>query len=152
MWEKIELFGWSVFSVGIGFFVGILGGFWYGIQSAGDATIIQTQEKKMIPVLSFSQIENGILMGTSTAEIRIEISNDSVEVTQQGSFAIPITAILPMIQKIPSPQGKNWVASRSGKKYYPLDSPSAFLLTPKNRMFYATEQEAKNDGKEKSVK
>ena len=43
-----------------------------------------------------------------------------------------------------------FVASKNGSKYYPIDCGSASRIKEENRVYYATEEEAQADGKERS--
>ncbi|HIQ57620.1 TPA: hypothetical protein EYG84_03015 [Candidatus Gracilibacteria bacterium] len=116
-----------------------------------------------IPVISINQIENGILhiSKNDRSEIRIMVNNNikTLQVLDVKSKNIKIDAvtILPKIEKIPAPQWANFVASKRGTTFWALDNPRAFILTPKNRIFFKTKDEALKkkykDGlqKEKSV-
>ena len=44
------------------------------------------------------------------------------------------------------PQKKEWVASKSGKKYYPIDSPAGKKIKEENRVFFASEKDAEQAG------
>lgn len=101
-----------------------------------------------ISLLRFDAIENGVLKGSLQGEeARIVIANKE-EITSlfPGEFAFSITEILPLLQKMPSPEGMAFVASKNGKYFYPLDAPEAALLTVKNRVFFADEEKAKQAG------
>ena len=43
-----------------------------------------------------------------------------------------------------------FVASKNGSKYYPLDCSSANRIKEENRVYYADEEEAEEDGKERA--
>ena len=111
-------------------------------------------------MLTFQQIENGEISGHLDAnsseisghrEIRIIVENrkqkkSKTQILSSGAFTINITEILPMLKTIPHPEHTKFVASKRGKKFYPIDSPNAFLISVKNRIFFVTEQEARERG------
>jgi hypothetical protein len=101
-----------------------------------------------ISLLHFNIIENGILKGSLEGEeVRIVVRNAKEPYSLfPGEFAFSVEEILPLLQKIPAPEGMAFVASKNGKYFYPLDSPRAALITPKNRIFFRDEQHAENEG------
>ncbi len=46
---------------------------------------------------------------------------------------------------------KNFVASKSGEKYYPIDCGSVSRIKEENKVFFATAQEAESKGYERSA-
>lgn len=102
-----------------------------------------------IPLLILEKIENGILYGMNDgSEIRIIVGEGKEEIhpLPDGSFSFSIVSILPNLQMIPAPEGMLFVASKNGKKYYPLDAPEADMLSPKNRIFFSSREEAESAG------
>lgn len=146
LWEWIEHAGKIFFSFGLSSLLGGLFGFWFVSQNEAEA-MVSVIEKNIIPVITFERIDNGVLYGNiSEGEVRFVLPNgDGTHTTR--AFEVPLVSILPMLKMLPAPSGMQFVASKAGKKYYPLDSPSAFLLSPKNRVFYRTAEEAEKDGK-----
>ena len=138
-------FGVSILFLGI--FVGIiLENFRQSEQKIYNFSETEISEKT-IPVLTFFQIENGELSGKITeGEARIQIENSEISTIKPGEFSMNITEILPMLREIPHPENMKFVASKRGKKYYPIDSPRAFLVTVKNRVFFKTREEAEKKG------
>ncbi len=108
----------------------------------------ENQSPGLIPVIQLQKIENGILYGISeSSEIRLKIGKDSeISVYPSGNFSTEITEILPNLEKIPAPKGMQFVASKSGKYFYPLDHTKADTLAVKNRIFFANEEEAMQKG------
>lgn len=112
----------------------------------------QIPAQQKIPVISLFPIENGILLGKiSGNEVRIDIVSQSgkkslTQVFQTGPLALDIREIIPTLKEIPHPKNTKFTASKRGKKFYALDDPRAFLVSPKNRIFFATEEDAKEKG------
>ena len=138
-------FGVSILFLGI--FVGIiLENFRQSEQKIYNFSETEISEKT-IPVLTFFQIENGELSGKITeGKARIQIENSEISILKDEKFTLDIRKILPMLREIPHPKDMKFVASKRGKKYYPVDSPRAFLVTLKNRVFFKTRDEAEEKG------
>lgn len=107
-----------------------------------------------IPLIHFEKIENGVMHGkTGEKEVRFIIGQDEEDAeiftSHGGEFNFPVIKILPMLSKLPAPEWANFVASSRGSKYWPLDTPEAFLLSVKNRTFFASEEDAMKAGYEK---
>lgn len=101
-----------------------------------------------ISLIRFSTIENGVLRGTLQGEEARFIVGDTEEVYSvfPGEFFFSVENILPLLTHIPAPEGSLFVASKSGKYFYPLDDPSAALISVKNRIFFPSEKEALSAG------
>jgi len=77
----------------------------------------------------------------------LNIASDNVTVVDdstpsQGASAGTITTSIP----IPSSAQGNYVASKNGKLYYPVDCASAKRIALKNRMWFATSEDAEKSG------
>lgn len=46
---------------------------------------------------------------------------------------------------------QHYVASVNGKRYYPVECSAANSIKEENKRYYATEQEAQNDGKSRTI-
>ena len=138
-------FGVSILFLGI--FVGIiLENFRQSEQKIYNFSQTEISEKN-IPVITFFQIENGEISGKITeGEARIQIEDSEISIVKDEKFTLDIRKILPMLKEIPHPKDMKFVASKRGKKYYPIDSPRAFLVTLKNRVFFKTREEAEEKG------
>ena len=107
-------------------------------------------DPERIPLIHFERIENGIMYGqTGEMELRFVVGKDAIYPSSDGKFQFPVAEILPMLKQIPSPEGVLFVASKRGKRYWALDAPEAFLLAEKNRIFFASEEEAVSAGYKK---
>ncbi len=101
-----------------------------------------------ISLLHLDSIDNGILKGKLEGREARIVVRDAQEVYSifPGEFEFSVTEILPNLTTIPAPSGKLFVASRMGKYFYPLDAPEAAQITVKNRVFFASEDEARSAG------
>lgn len=131
-------------SLFLGILIGILISQINNYKNRSDINIQNIEENK-IPVLIFEKIENGILFGEiKNQESRIIIKNETNIIN--GKFNFSVEEILPNLKTLPAPQNTKFVASKRGKYFYPLDSPRAFLIAIKNRIFFKTKEEANKNG------
>ncbi len=105
-----------------------------------------------VSVLFLKKIENGVLSGNNEGkQVRFVIGEKQEEIVplQSGEFSFDVTTILPNLKQIPAPTGMLFVASKRGKKFWPLDAPEANMLSPKNRIFFKNTEEATSQGFER---
>lgn len=115
-----------------------------------DPIAVVPQNSEKIPLVKFQKIENGVMYGeTGEKEVRFIVGKEGVYTSHGGAFDFPLNEILPMMKQIAAPEGMNFVASKRGTRYWPLDAPEAFLLAEKNRVFFATAEEAEKAGYKK---
>jgi hypothetical protein len=152
-WWQVSFFVLFIIST---FIAGFTGGIFYNrleeVQSAEPLELTSDKEDDLIPLIIFEEIENGILKGRLKGkEARIIVGKNSKDssiypITTPGEFSFEVTPILPMLKMLPAPSGAQFVGSSRGSKYYPLDTPNAFLLSSKNRRFFSSRAEAEAAG------
>ncbi len=116
-------------------------------------------QNKTVPTISLNQIQNGILEISKINKINNNTINNNFELrvllnnkpetlqifakdTQKLDFNV--VEILPKIDFVPAPNWAKFVGSKRGSTFWPLDHPRAFILTPKNRIFFKDKQDAIN--------
>ncbi|MBI5414460.1 hypothetical protein HZA38_03005 [Candidatus Peregrinibacteria bacterium] len=107
-----------------------------------------------IPLFTFEKIENGILYGKHEGqESRFIVGKDEeIFSVHDEEFSFSVVSILPNLKMIPAPQGMRFVGSSRGSKFWPLDAPEAALITPKNRIFFQSADDAVKKGYKKGKK
>ena len=142
---QIALFVISLMtSFALGLFAGVIFNRIEELENRGPIEVVKANHER-IPLIHFERIENGIMYGkTGEKELRFIVGENSIYSSFGGEFSFPVSEFLPMLKKIPSPEGALFVASKRGKRYWPLDAPEAFLLSEKNRIFFTSEEEAQN--------
>ena len=132
--------------------------FFLGVYTERERFMNQTSEMPIItnfgentsttPVINLNQIENGILEinKKNNAEIRIMLDNNpqTLQVFEKNTEKLyfNVIEILPKIDKVPAPRWAKFVGSKRGSTFWPLDHPRAFILTPKNRIFFKNKEDA----------
>ncbi len=148
-WQKIFFFSSLVISFALGIFAGITIEQFDKIENRQPIEIVPQNHEK-IPLINFLKIENGVMYGkTGEKEVRFIVGEDSIFGSNGGEFQFPVDEILPMLKSLPAPDDMQFVASKRGKRYWPLDAPQAFLLAPQNRIFFKTPEEAEEQGYKK---
>lgn len=127
-----------------------------------------------VPVVHIDGIRNGFIEGTMNSGARLIIGDTYVIPTKSADdtdpsserhpehvslsgvegrgvkgemrFSIPAASFLVDHVAVEVPAGMRFVASKSGKKYYPVDSAAGSRLKPENRVYFATEEEARGAG------
>lgn len=127
---------------------GIMGVSYQNWQIVRHRTPVQVGDfSQKISFLHFEKIENGILYGSLQGEeARIQIGEQQMESLFPGNFSFSVVDILPLLKKIPAPEGAHFVASKNGKYMYSLDSPEAAMITVQNRIFFSTLEEGYEKG------
>lgn len=99
-----------------------------------------------MPVVTINGIRNGKLEGVLTGNVRLFAGSHLILPDGNGSFAIGDGKLLTNRIEIRIPDGMNFVASKKGKKYYPVESASAGNLSPTNRVYFPSAEAAEKAG------
>lgn len=104
----------------------------------------QSDQRPPVPTINIEGIRNGLLHGEIIGSARIVFGKKIL--TQSGVFALDAAHILTNEVSVTVPNGMQFVASKRGKKYYPVFSRAGENLAPKNRVYFVTEHEAQLAG------
>lgn len=107
---------------------------------------VTTGLRSYVPTVQIEHILNGNLEGNMSPDVRLFLGDTQVFPTTSGSFSVFADVFLANNIKVIIPEGMYFVASKKGKKYYPVTSASANNLVPQNRVYFRTEEEAENAG------
>lgn len=99
-----------------------------------------------IPVVSIEGIHNAALVGSIQGNVRLVAGDRIILSASGGSFAITDKKLLTNIVTIPVLRGMQFVASKKGKKYYPVAYAGGQNLTPANRIYFQSTVEAEKAG------
>ena len=99
-----------------------------------------------IPVVRIFGIEDGALRGAVEGEMRIVAGEEPVFTDGSGNFLIRDRSILTNHVTVQVPPGMQYVASKRGKKYYPVGSAESFSIIPENRVYFQSASEAETAG------
>lgn len=115
------------------------------LLSAAPAHIsLQHDSRPAVPTVLLTGIRNGRLNGVITGDARLILGKTPV--IGSGTFSIVAGSLLTNVIEIDIPVGARFVASKRGKKYYPVTSASAQGLSPENRIYFDSEAKAQAAG------
>ncbi len=108
--------------------------------------VMRDLSRPTIPTVHLNGVYNGSLRGSMLGEARLFLGGSQITPDASGAFLVPAGTLLTNHIEITIPAGMRFVASRRGQKYYPVDSASASALSPANRVYFRTAQEAEGAG------
>ncbi|PIR53826.1 hypothetical protein COU75_04020 [Candidatus Peregrinibacteria bacterium CG10_big_fil_rev_8_21_14_0_10_42_8] len=108
--------------------------------------IIQADTRPLVPTIHIEGVRNGLLHGSIKGNARMTIGKTVF--TESGIFAIDAADVFVNTVHVIIPDGMQFVASKRGKKYYPVFSTSANRMALKNRLYFRTAEEAESAGYE----
>jgi len=110
-----------------------------GVQLVAD-------HRPAVCTVSIGSIAGGRVTGEIHGDVRVFIGDAQVIPNGSGSFAMSLRMPSSAVA-IASPAGDmRFVASRRGKRYYPIGSVQGQKLAPANRIYFRSEQEAQAAG------
>lgn len=98
------------------------------------------------PTVQIHGIRNGYLEGELLGGVRLFLAGEQVLAASGSAFRLPADAFLRNHVRIVVPPGMQFVASKTGKKYYPVTSASGKRIVPKNRIYFRSAEEARAAG------
>ncbi|MFH1444064.1 MAG: hypothetical protein ABIG34_01590 [Candidatus Peregrinibacteria bacterium] len=108
--------------------------------------VMRDLSRPLIPTVHLDGVYNGSLKGSMLGEARLFLGTTQILPDGSGAFLVPAGTLLTNQIEITIPAGMRYVASRRGQKYYPVDSASASALSPTNRIYFRTAEEAEGAG------
>lgn len=130
------------------FCLSISSGFLSGRMLVRNTSVITLREdtRPLVPTVHIEGIRNGLLHGSVRGSARVVLG--STVLTQSGVFAVDADSLLINEISVVVPSWAAFVASERGTKYYPVSSAGGQRITPANRIYFSSEQEAENAGYE----
>ena len=121
------------------FFAVLLGYFLGGISGTrslqGDLTMrIVEDSGALVPTVNIRSWKSGSMEGLVQGEVRLLVDGTPVVPGQSGSFALGNPARQGASSGVPA--GMQFVASKRGKKYYPVGSAGANNLSEANKIYF----------------
>lgn len=107
---------------------------------------IVPDERPRIAVVEIEGIRDGNLTGRITGDVRVFLAGKQILPSGSGSFRVPADALAYDVRTVEAPAGARFVASKKGKRFYPIGSSQAEGLTVKNRVYFSSEEEARRAG------
>lgn len=118
----------------------------FATAASSPAFSVVPDTRSLIPTVLITGIENGELIGEIRGDVRLFLGNRQIIPNGSGAFRVPAGELKTDVRTIPVPEGMRFVASKKGKRYYPVHAKQAEGLAPKNRIYFETVEEAKAAG------
>jgi hypothetical protein len=99
-----------------------------------------------VAVVHINAIRNGLLEGDLTGDVRFFLGGEQVLAESSGAFRVPADVFLRNAVTVTVPRGMYFVASKKGKKYYPVTSSAGERIAPQNRVYFPTAEQAERAG------
>ncbi len=97
---------------------------------------IRTDRRPGIPVVRIDGVVDGHLTGVLKGEVRLLLGTAPVVAAASGSFRVPAGSQFRTETGPRVPAGMQFVASKRGKKFYPVMSKSGQNLAAANRIYF----------------
>lgn len=116
------------------------------MTSVPDITVVPDTRPPM-PTVRIEGIRDGNLEGTIIGTgTRLFLGEKQVIANSSGSFRVPAGPFLTNYVTIHVPEWAQYVASKRGKKYYPVHSAQGQNIVPENRVYFRSKEEAASHG------
>ena len=99
-----------------------------------------------VPVVRIDGVVNGKLQGSVSGAVHVFLLQKQIVPDAQGLFRISAAPLLTNQVLVAVPEGMEFVASKRGEKYYAVDSSQGSKITPENRIYFRTAEEAERAG------
>ncbi len=109
-------------------------------------TSIHTIQPDLEPIVNIDGIRNGYVEGTINGGARLFFDGKQILTDEEGIFHTESNPLLTNIITVEIPKGMRYVASKKGKKYYSVTESQANRLSPKNRIYFLTADDAEEAG------
>lgn len=83
-----------------------------------------------------------MLLGIAQGEVRVFVGDAVIVPNASGAFRVAARGLIQNLATPRIPAGMQFVASRRGKKYYPVTSRAGQNLASENRIYFRTSAEA----------
>lgn len=105
----------------------------HSLENRGNNPVIQIPEKPMPLALQYRGAPEQNISDITPAE-------------GSGASTVPVATSATTPATTPTQAGQNFIASKTGTKYYPADCGGVSRIKPENRIYFATEQDAQAKG------
>lgn len=114
-------------------------------QWADPPFVLEPDLRPRIPVVRVEGMEDGKVIGHVRGDVRVFWGEEMVIPDGSGAFRLAPDVLEEEIN-IAVPVGARFVASRRGKRYYPVASSMASRLAPAYRVYFRSTEEAEEAG------
>lgn len=124
----------AIMAFAVGCLVGLAHAF--AFETASRPPIVLHRSGSTVATVSIEAFRDGALRGTAVGPVRLFFDNGEVDIAPGGGFAAEVPAFRVEEVTVVVPEGMRFVASKKGKKYYPVDSAGGERIVPGNRVYF----------------
>lgn len=118
----------------------------YTIQAHQSIRLQTSAQHSNVPTVVIEGIRNGNVEGIVRGDVRFFIGTEQVLPQTNQHFSVDAKQLLTNIITVKVPTGMQYVASKNGSKYYPVQSAGGNRISVKNRVYFRTATEAEEAG------
>ena len=111
-------------------------------------TVVREDTRDSISVVRIDGISDGQITGIAHGSVRVFLGDQMIIPNGSGAWRVPAGKSFAAPVTTNAPAGMQFVASKRGKKYYPVTSRSAQTLSPANRIYFRDAASAEAAGYE----
>jgi len=97
-------------------------------------------------VVVLEGIRDGKIVGSLEGDVRLWIGENEVLANTGGTISVDPGPLIVNEMSVLVPQGMQFVASKRGKKYYPVLVAAGQSITPENRIYFESAEKAEAMG------
>ena len=116
------------------------------ITFAAPSIMLIPDERSTVPVVKIDGIRNGNLEGKMSSGVRLFLGDHLIQQNSSGTFSTSFNKFMVNHISVIVPEGMIFIASKRGKNYYRVNSSAGERISPSNRVYFKTEEEARNAG------
>lgn len=147
LWQRLHFGFWTLLILSLGYSLGTFGLAVERVAAPPPSVTVLTEDvHRGIPLVRVQEINDGEIVGNVGVGARLVIGEEVVTPEDDGSFRMDAKAFLVNIIDVKIPHGVLFVASNRGKNYYPVASSAGQKLTPANRIYFRSAEEAEAMG------
>lgn len=114
-------------------------------QWADPPFVMEPDLRPRVPVVRVEGVEDGKIIGHIRGDVRVFWGDEMVIPDGSGAFRLAPDVLEEEID-VAVPAAAHFVASRRGKRYYPVESTMANRLAPAYRVYFSSAEEAEAAG------
>jgi len=107
---------------------------------------VKEETRSPEPTVILEGLRDGKIVGSMNGGVRMWVGEMQVLPDEEGDFAVDPGPLLVNSISVLVPEGMQFVASRRGKKYYPVLAGEAHDIVPENRVYFISAADAEEAG------
>ena len=132
---------WTFLAISLGYLMASFISQIESVSAPSDIRVIDRDISRRAPIVHINEINRGSIVGIVGTGARLIIKDEAIIPSKDRSFSIPASKFLVNIVDIKVPRNTKFVASKRGRKYYPVAS-SRWKSLKSELLFFRSKEEA----------